>query len=59
MTAAGPVRAHPPVRQHPPVCPLPTPPTFFPPHGSLMNIFANTVVTLTFELFDADGVLLE
>ena len=24
-----------------------------------MNIFANTVVTLTFELFDADGVLLE
>jgi FKBP-type peptidyl-prolyl cis-trans isomerase SlyD len=24
-----------------------------------MNILANTVVTLTFELFDADGVLLE
>jgi len=24
-----------------------------------MHIFANTVVTLTFELFDADGVLLE
>lgn len=24
-----------------------------------MNIFANTVVTLTFELFDADGTLLE
>ncbi len=24
-----------------------------------MNIFANTVVTLTFELYDADGVLLE
>ena len=28
-------------------------------HGSPMNIFANTVVTLTFELFDADGALLE
>ena len=24
-----------------------------------MNIFANTVVTLTFELFDSDGALLE
>ena len=24
-----------------------------------MNIFANTVVTLTFDLFDADGTLLE
>ena len=24
-----------------------------------MNIFANTVVTLTFELFDSDGMLLE
>jgi FKBP-type peptidyl-prolyl cis-trans isomerase SlyD len=24
-----------------------------------MNIFANTVVTITFELFDSDGVLLE
>jgi FKBP-type peptidyl-prolyl cis-trans isomerase SlyD len=31
----------------------------FPRHGSPMNILANTVVTLTFELFDADGVLLE
>ena len=24
-----------------------------------MNIFANTVVTITFELFDGDGALLE
>jgi FKBP-type peptidyl-prolyl cis-trans isomerase SlyD len=27
--------------------------------GSSMNIFTNTVVTLTFELFDAEGALLE
>jgi FKBP-type peptidyl-prolyl cis-trans isomerase SlyD len=31
----------------------------FPPHREPMDILANTVVTLTFELFDADGVLLE
>ena len=24
-----------------------------------MNIFANTVVTMTFELYDSDGTLLE
>ena len=34
-------------------------PTFLLAHGSPMNIFTNTVVTLTFELYDADGVLLE
>ena len=28
-------------------------------YNGAMNILANTVVTLTFELFDADGVLLE
>ena len=38
---------------------LPRLPSFLLAHGSLMNIFTNTVVTLTFELFDADGVLLE
>jgi len=36
---------------------LPLPP--FPRHQSPMNILANMVVTLTFELYDADGVLLE
>jgi FKBP-type peptidyl-prolyl cis-trans isomerase SlyD len=30
-----------------------------PSRGVLMNIFANTVVTMTFELFDSDGALLE
>src|SRR5512140_3861896 len=37
----------------------PAPPAAAPPSGAPMNIFTNTVVTLSFELFDADGTLLE
>jgi len=38
---------------------LPRVPFFRVVHGPQMNILANTVVTLTFELYDADGMLLE